>query len=140
MITITARPLLVFVVACPRLTELTIFPYPYDFRITEREILHDPAGKALPAISELVFACESLPDFDTIQILCFPTLEPYKILSCERGKCSCSVLCKGKAGRQEREGRRRTTVRVIRFSSVASFTCPPSNYPADSVEVEVYEV
>ena len=126
MMTITARPPLVFVAACSRLTE--------------REILHDPAGKALSAISELVFACEPLPDPDTIQILYFPTLEPYKILSCEQEKCSCSVLCRGKAGCQEREGRRRTTVRVIRFSSVASFTCPPSNYPADSVEVEVYEV
>ena len=126
MITITARPSLVFVAACPILTE--------------REILHDPAGKALPVISELVFACGSLPDFDTIQILCFSTLDPYKILSCEQEKCSCSVLCRGKAGCQEREGRRRTTVRVIRFSSVASFTCPPSNYPADSVEVEAYEV
>ena len=89
MITITARPPLVFVAACPRLTE--------------REILHDPAGKALSAISELVFACEPLPDFDTIQILRFPTLEPYKILSCEQEKCSC--FAGGKLGvRSEREG------------------------------------
>ena len=126
--------------------------------------MYEPAGKALSALSELVSACESLPDLDTIQIFCLPTLVSYKILPCKREKCSCSVLCRGKlelsleeqakgmqdfviahlvrskAGHQEREGRRRITVRVIRFFSVGSFAYPRSSYPEDSVEVEEYEV
>ena len=125
--------------------------------------MYEPAGKALSALSELVSACESLPDLDTIQIFCLPTLVSYKILPCKREKYSCSVLCRGKlelslkeeakgmkdfvighlmkskAGRQEGEGRR-ITVRVIRFSSVARSTYPPSNYPGDSVEVEEHKV
>ena len=125
--------------------------------------MYEPAGKALSALSELVSACESLPDLDTIQIFCLPTLVSYEVPPCEQGKCSCSVLCRGKlelslkeeakgmkdfvighlmkskAGRQEGEGRR-ITVRVIRFSSVARSTYPPSNYPGDSVEVEEHKV
>ena len=65
-----------FVAACPRLTELTIFPYPYSARIPGMEIMQDQAGKAFSALLELVFAYRELPDFDTIQISCFPALEP----------------------------------------------------------------
>ena len=50
--------------AYPRLTELTISANPYDARVTKTGILHNPVRRALLAISELVAACEALPDFD----------------------------------------------------------------------------
>ena len=100
--------------------------------------MHDPGGKALSVLSELVFACDVLPDFGTIKILCFPAFQPYETLFCRQEKCSCSALCnvqwerlmkeqakgmkdfvidhlkKSKAGRQEGDERKRITVRVVR--------------------------
>ena len=152
-----------FVAACPRLTELTIFPYPNITIITGREIMHDPTGKALSALSELVFACEALPDFDTIQILCFPTtMISSKIPPCEQEKCSCSMLCRGKlelslkeeakgmkdfvidclkrskAGCQEGERREGTTVWVVNLAFSSAYS--PLNYPSSSVKVEECKV
>ena len=127
--------------------------------------MHDPAGKVLPALSELVFACETLPHFDTIQILCFPALEPNlfdPLPACRREKCSCSMLCvrqwelslkeqakgmkdfvidclkRSKAGCQEGERREGTTVRVVNLAFSSAYS--PLNYPPGSVKVEECKV
>ena len=149
-----------FVTACPRLTELTVSPNPYDARVTETGILHALAERALSAISELVVECETLPDFDTLQILYVPAPPPHPVCWCGWQKCGNHTLhveqweqslrkqAKGlkdfaidclktsQIRRHEGEGRKRTTVKVVRLSS--ALPCP--NYYPGSVEVEVYEV
>ena len=56
--------------ACPRLTELTlIYPYPGDPPVSETGVPLDVVGTTHSAALELVNACKSLPDFDTIQIV-----------------------------------------------------------------------
>ena len=126
--------------------------------------MHDPAGKALSALSELVFVCKVLPHFDTIKILCFPADQPYNTPSCRQEKCSCSVLCKvqwerlmkeqakgmknfvidhlkkSKAGRQEGDERKRIMVRVVRTNISLSQIYSPLSYPPGSVEVEECEI
>ena len=148
------------VAACPRLTELTITPNPYDARAAETGVLHDPAGKALPAISETVAACEGLPDFNTLQILHIPAPPPHPVCWCGWQRCgnrmlhgeqwerslrkqakamkdfTIDCLKKSESGRQEREGRKRITVRVVRLNSAL----PRPDYYPGSVEVEEYEV
>ena len=149
-----------FVAACPRLTELTVMPNPYDTRATGVGVLHDPAGRALLALSELVAACKALPDFDTLQILHIPAHPPHPVCWCGRQRCGNRVLhvkqweqslreqARGlkdfaidclrtsQIKRQEGEGRKRTTIRVVRLSS--ALPCP-DDYLC-SVEVEEYEV
>lgn len=49
-------------------------------------ILLGPAGGAWSEISELVVACEALPDFDTLRILCFPAQIPRPMHSYRRKK------------------------------------------------------
>ena len=146
--------------ACPKLTELTITPDPYDTRTTETGILYDPAGTALSAISELVVACETLPDFDALQILHAPAPPPYPICWCGLRRCDDRLLhakqweqsrgekVRGmkdfaidclktlKSGRHEGDGRKRTMVRVVRLS----VTLPHPDYGPGSVEIEKYEV
>ena len=66
-------PPLVFVAACPRLTELTITcPHPYDGPVAETGIMFDPAESAHSTVLSLVVAYKVLPDFDTLQIVHFP--------------------------------------------------------------------
>ena len=125
--------------------------------------MHDPAGKVLPALSELVFACESLPDFDTIQILPWNlTCMTGPLPARRREKCSCSVLCvrrwklslkeqakgmkdfvidclkRSKAGCQEGERREGTTVWVVNLAFSSAYS--PLNYPSSSVKVEECKV
>ena len=138
--------------------ELTVSSDPYDTRITETGILHDPAGTALLAISELLVACEALPDFDTLQILHIPS-PPYRVCWCGLRGCDNLILhtkqweqsrreqarrmkyfaidClrQSKIGRQEGKGRKRIMVRMVRLG----VTLPHPYYCPGSVEVEEYE-
>ena len=120
---------------CPRLTELTVSPHPHDAYITETTILLDPAGTSRSAMSELVIACRALPDFDTLQILYFPTIAPYPICWCgnhgppteqwdqasrEQSEVmkdlAIATLKVPGAECQEGERRKRTTVRLIELT------------------------
>ena len=137
--------------ACPRLTELTVWSNPYDTRTTETGVLHDPAGIALSVISELIVACEALPDFDTFQILHVPAFPPsaywYGLRISDKNKLygelweqsrmeqarvmrdfAIDCLKTLKSRRHEGEGRKRTVVRMVRVG------------PTLSVKVEEYEV
>ena len=133
------------------LTELTVLSNPYDTRTTETGVLHDPAGMALSVISELVVACEALPDFNTLQILHVPALAPspywYGLrisdnnklheelweqsrMEQARGMKDFAIDCLKtlKSRRHEGEGRKRTVVRMVRVG------------PILPVKVEEYEV
>lgn len=129
-----------FVIACPGLTELTVVsPYPFDTQYMEPGTLFDPAGRARPAISELVTACKALPDFDILQIVHFPVF-PHSLI-CWCGQLQCSdhrppaehdqalrehmkgvndwAMCcleSPKTGYQEGERRKRTTFRAIKLT------------------------
>jgi hypothetical protein len=137
-----------FVAACPKLTELTIIcPHPDTPVAAETEYL-GPAGSVRSATSELVNACKALPDFDTLQIahVCGLTFcatgpsvrqgrrELKEHVGCAKDS-AISCLRELETGCQEREGRRKITVRAIEL--VAG-----STYPAflDSVRVGEYEV
>ena len=146
--------------AWPRLTEITVMPNPYVAIATETGFLHDPTGMELPAISELVVACEALPYFDTLQILHVPASHPYQLCWCESTRYHDSTLHKKqweqsrkeqvrrikdfaidrlktlKYGRHEAEGVKRIIVRIVRLS----FALPHPDYLPGSVEVEEYEV
>lgn len=127
-----------FVAACPRLTELSVFPYPYDAQYTETEIILDPGGRMHSAMSELVVACKALPDFDTLQILRFPVAIPRLVCRCRQENCEnhelnmekwkqalksqakdleeYAINCLRKPRTEPREGEgRRVTLRVIEF-------------------------
>ena len=146
--------------ACPRLTELTVTPNPYDTRATETGVLHDPAGTVLSAISELVIACEALPDFDTLQILHVPAPRDDGVRGCGELWCNNRTLHANQWGRLRREqvgglkdftidcletlksrrhkgeGRKRTIVRIVRMRYVIG----RPDYLPRSVEVEEYEM
>ena len=128
--------------ACPKLTELTVIaPYPDGAKLTETGILLDPAGRAREAISELVVACKALPDFDTLQIVCYHFVPPRLACWCGWDECgrhrpsaerweqalekqtkylerrAIECLKKSKMGCQEGKERKRVTLRVTEFSS-----------------------
>ena len=99
---------------CPRLMELTVSSDPYDTRITETGILHDPAGTALLAISELLVACEALPDFDTLQILHIPS-PSYRVCWCGLRGCDNLILHtkQWEQSRREQAGRVKDFARLF---------------------------
>lgn len=124
------------------LTELTvIFPYLRCTRLTETGVLLDPTRESAQlAISELVAACRTLPDFHTFQIVCLLIIQPHMACWCG-GKCSKSIpwgmsqsdrslreqakgmkdfaigcLKKPGMGCLEGGGRKRTTLRIIQFT------------------------
>ena len=72
--------------ACPRLTELTII-CSLDARNAAMKTLLDPDGMARARISELVTACNALPDFDALQIVYFPLSPRSLTCSCENLWC-----------------------------------------------------
>ena len=136
-----------FVAACPRLTELTIVcPHPNDGPVAETGILPDPNESVRSAASELVIACKMLSDFDTLQIVHFPhrghhgardrhghSRELKQSRDEVKGLKDWVMNClKSETGRQEGEGRKKTTLRVIKLS--------PDRALLSSVEVEVYTV
>ena len=142
-----------FVAACPRLTELTVISH--YAQNAGRRVSLDLAGRARSAISELVVACKTLPDFDTLQIVHFPIVPTRSECWCGLKGCGSHwpsvgwwepalekqvkdltawvVGClKGpKMGRREVEGRR-ITLRVIEFG--------PGRPCQSPVKVEEYEV
>ena len=153
-------PLSGFVAACPRLTELTIiYPHPHDAQIAETGTLLDPVGSARSATLELVNACKALPDFDTLQIVHFPSVTPLPMCGCGRvryGSLGLSMeqrrqalkeevrclkdlardcLKKPEAGCQDRAGRKKATLRVIELSSDR----PRLRSHLGSVKVEEYD-
>ena len=102
-------------------------------------------------MSELVVACKMLPDFDTLQILYFPAEMPSSYWhrnydfsgvwdqvvtdqANEMRNLAIDCLKSPKSGSEGEEGRKRTTVRVIRLSS------DHPHLDLGSVEVEEYEV
>ena len=133
-----------FAAACPRLTELTIiFPYclRYDRR-TEWEFTPDLAE----VMSELVGACEALPDFNVLQIVRF-SISPYWTMDWRSVRTSAMEQLEQKMRKRTKEvedlaldclkmhkarcreggGRKRTTLKVITF-------------PRDPLSGEVEEV
>lgn len=138
-----------FATACPKLTELTVI---YS-SVTEHRVVFAPVGAA--AVFEIVTACKTLPDFDTLQIVHFPSALPMPGASTRELYLKQTVsqlkrqreLARGRVRfikeaamirlRQEGEGgtRKKTTVRVIELRSDH-----PERIVLDSVEVEEYEV
>ena len=138
-----------FVAACPKLTELTlIYPHPHTVMDAETGYLFDPVGTVRSAMSELVSACEALPDFDTFQIVHGygpvygegdPRMKQRRRELKEQadGAKDLAINClkELETGVREGEGRKKTTVRVIEL--VAGYR---RNTHLDSVKVEEYEV
>jgi hypothetical protein len=124
------------VAACQKLTELTVvYPHPGESRLTETACLLNPVETARSAASGLAKACKSLPDFDLFQIVhfslssrCIRQLHP---LGENLGSVKDLVINCLKEG----EGRKKTTVRVVRL---AGDPLPYSHL--DSAKVEEYEV
>ena len=142
--------------ACPRLTELTVvFHHQYD---AETVTLIDPVGVAHSAMSELVVACKTLPDFDTLQVVRVTITPGGLVCWCGWGGCGSRMdssekqeqilrkqtedmkdwamdcLKKPETGRQEEkeERRKRTTLRVFMFG--------PGRPCHTSGKIEEYEV
>ena len=154
-------PISGFINACPRLTELTvIYPHP-DTTLPPAETggPFDRAGSARSAISELVIACKALPDFDTLQIVYFPSVKPLMMCGCyrmrygilwseerrkrvlllrEEVECmkdwAMDCLRKPEAGCRDGEARKNTTLRVTELSPASS------SVHLGSVRVKEYKV
>jgi len=130
------------VAACSGLTELTlIYPYPDGTLVSETGVPLDVVETTHSAAIELVNACKSHPDLDTIQIVHFvgrdlyPSaargyrLEDGSPTSMERRRQELRTRVKGvkdlvvdclkkpKTGCQEGEGRKKTTLRVIELDT-----------------------
>jgi hypothetical protein len=140
-----------FVAVCPKLTELTaICPHPDTAEATETGYLLDPLGSVRSATSELVNACKALPDFETFQIIhgCGLMYNNGADLSVKQrrralrehveGAKDSAINClkESETGYREREGRKKTTVRVIELVAGS----PYSTFHLDSVRVEECEV
>ena len=141
----------------PMLTELTIiYADPLDsHRTPGAGIISGPAASAHSTVSDLITVCKTLPYFDTLQIVHLPSPTPNLICDCKKGMRGChkpsreqldqtkeevkalkkwAVEClkKSEAGRQEGEGKLKTTLRVIELG-------PDRPFPG-SVEVKAHEV
>ena len=93
-------------VACPRLTELTVsFRYMYYSKHAKTGTLIDPIGGARSAMSELVVACKALPDFNTLQIVRENAVPTPLICRCEWGGCGSRV---GSSEEREEISRKQT--------------------------------
>jgi hypothetical protein len=139
-----------FVAACPRLTELTIiFPHPHTTEATKTGYLLDPVGSVRSATSELVSTCKALPDFDTFQIVhgCGLIYNETSLHVRRRRQAlreqvgsakdlAVNCLKERETGCREREGRRKTTVRVVELSTSG----PYPEFHLDCVRVEECEV
>ena len=66
--TSTKKNLLGFVTACTKLTELTVI----FSNVTEHGLCLPPVETASASTIEILVACKSLPDFETLQIVPFP--------------------------------------------------------------------
>jgi hypothetical protein len=138
-----------FVAACPRLTELTVIcPHPSIAEEMETGYLLDPVGSVRSATSELVNACKTLPDFDTLWIVhgCRTDRdgEDFHVKDLRREymehvdgakDVAISLLKEPETGYREGEGRRKVTLRVIQLVAGHS-----QRFYAEFVKVEEYEV
>jgi hypothetical protein len=132
-----------YVAACPRLTELTVLcPFKQETEIIPLDIVES----VRLAISELIDACKTLPDFNTLQIV-YLTLDllpiyPIAALTERRNQAlrvqvkdvkdwAIDCLKKPKTGR----GKKKATLRVIELMQHGCRT-----FGLDSVKVEEYEV
>jgi len=106
------------VAACPSLVELTLrFPFIIS---AKTGTLYDAIATMLSGASKLVNTCKVLPSFDTLQIVHYhPDIVG---LDC---------LTKAKTPYLEGERRRKTTLRVIKFSS---------DHKLGPLKVEEYEM
>jgi len=122
------------VAACTKLTELTIiYPHPDDAKSTETGDRLDMAGTARFVALELVNACKTLQDFNTIQIVHFlhgtgdrlkvigiRSTEPLngalreEVRNVKEEVIDC--LNKPETGYRERERRNKITLRVIELN------------------------
>jgi hypothetical protein len=139
-----------FVAACPNLTELTIIcPNPYTPEAMGTKYLLDPIRNVRSAMSGLMNVCKALPDFDTLQIVHgFGRLHNDTDLSIrqrqqalrEHAGCvkelAINCLEERETGWREREGRRKTTVRVVELTTSG----PHPKFHLDCVRVEECEV
>lgn len=148
--------------ACPRLTELTlIYPYPGDPLVSETlGVPLDVVETTQSATSELVDACKSLPEFNTIQIVHYLGELPHPPVTPEYGEMeddsqpsadkwrqasrdwvndvkdlAIDCLKKREMGCREGEGRKRTTLRVIKLGRYRL----PGKHSRGSVRVELVE-
>ena len=146
-------------VACPRLTELTVaFRYEYNGKHARTGTLIERIGGARSAMSELVVACKALPDFNTLQIVREIIIPFPLICRCEWGGCGSRMdsseeqeeisrkqmedmkdwtmdcLKKPETGFQEGEERERKRITLRVFMFCAGRPCHSSG------EVEEYEV
>ena len=117
--------------------------------------MSDPAGSVRSEVLGLITACRGLPDFDTLQVVRFPSPTPSLICDCKKGMRGChkpsneqlnqareevealkkwavDCLKKSEIGCQEGEGRKKTTLRVIELG-------PDRPFPG-SVQVKADEV
>jgi len=105
-------------------------------------------------MSELVSACKTLPDFETLQILYFPTAPPHPICWCghhgpskeqweqalrEQGEImkdlAMDSLKTPKTECQVEAGRKRTTVRVVKLTSAyPRVSCHPGYVNVEECE------
>ena len=132
--------------ACPRLTELSVIsPYPFNIiEETDTEVQFDPDGSAHSGMSKLIVACKALQDFNTLQIVRLPVMQPsprcdcnvpceyfhYPCVTVERweqslekhvkdlGEWAIECLEKAKMGYLEGEERKRITVRTVEFGYI----------------------
>ena len=107
-----------------------IYPHPYTTPVIETRVAHSAA-------LELVNACRTLQDFDTLQIVHFPLLEPLLTLREVKGVKDLAVdsLKKRKVEFREGEGRK-VVVKVIEL-------CPHPpivGHNLSSVKVNEFEV
>ena len=137
-------------VACPKLTELTLIYPRLGFSF-------NPAKSAHSVTPELISACMALPNFETLQIVHFPvgTLPIYEYMGRWRMGVTMeeqkrrltnevndlrdyvrSRFMEAKAGCQDGAGRKETTLRVIELSP----HCPDPGFRMSSVEIEEYDV
>ena len=117
--------------------------------------MFDTVATVYPLTLELVNACITLPDFDTLQIVHFLLGEPLLICGYARAGQAQTGLqeqalreqvkgvkdlaiesLKAGAGCREGEGRRKTMVRVIELSP----HLPPAEYHLRSVKADEFEV
>jgi hypothetical protein len=138
------------VAVCPKLTELTVIcSQPDTAEAAETGSLLDPVGTVRSSTSELVNACGAPPEFDTLQIVyvCGPMYKELYLSERRRRQAlrehagcarDSAINCSKEleTGCQEREGRRKTTVRVIELVAGSSYV----SFHPDCVRVEEREV
>ena len=138
--------------ACPKLTELTIIClHPARSNHSECGFLAKPIKAAHPAMLGLVGACRVLPNFNTFQIVYFPSAGPLQVTSWGRTEVQfpMSIELPKQQRRVRKEAKyvrdllmdclKQTGMKAtLKFVELGSGFFGP--FPLDSAKVEVYEV